>query len=196
MKKTCLTLLAASALPAFAALDIASVDIENVKLGLNNDEAAAAVQTYCTAKKGRYNKLQKDSRDTHICLDSEKNLLFVVLLNNKVVNVMHAQNITLDNQEQDASNKWQQTMRDKTINQYGEPALDANKVVFIQEDKPIDLPQNTLCWGDCEEQSKEPNKKFLMTKSKALLISFGTIKDKTAVIRILNDATNMPAAQK
>ena len=51
MKKTCLTLLAATALPAFAALDIASVDIEGIKLGMNEKESAAIVKAYCEKEK-------------------------------------------------------------------------------------------------------------------------------------------------
>lgn len=47
MKKTCLALLGASALPAFAALDIASVDIEGIKLGMNREETAVIMEAYC-----------------------------------------------------------------------------------------------------------------------------------------------------
>ena len=58
MKKTCLTLLAATALPAFAALDIASVDIEGITLGMNEKESAAIVKAYCEKEKdGKYEEL-------------------------------------------------------------------------------------------------------------------------------------------
>ena len=97
MEKTCL---AAVAFPAFAALDIASVDIEGIKLGMNREETAAIMKAYCNKTMIKSYKEQPEAinnieLNTHLC---NTNDLAAALLYSKTVAISAQQRINLDDE--------------------------------------------------------------------------------------------------
>ena len=134
MKKTCLTLLAASALPTFAALDIASVDIEGIKLGMKGEEAAAIVKGYCEKEKnGKYKEepmsLNNVNFNAYVC---DENKLGALLLDSKAVLIATEQKIELnDPNDKDFVKNWQLAVRKKATQKYGEPTLDVSDTIVI-----------------------------------------------------------------
>lgn len=199
MKKTCLALLAASALPTFAALDIASVDIEGIKLGMKGEEAAAIVKGYCEKEKnGKYKEepmsLNNVNFNAYVC---DENKLGALLLDSKAVLIATEQKIELnDPNDKDFVKNWQLAVRKKTTQKYGEPTLDVSDTIVILIGQESYLLQRLLCWEGCKKQSSESDKNILEVNDQALIIGLNTDKNTATIIRMLIDETTIAAAQK
>lgn len=197
MKKTCLALLAASALPAFAALDIASVDIEGIKLGMKGEEAAALVKAYCEkTKNGKHEEQPITMGNINLSsLACGKEEFDVLLLDSKTVAIFAAQKIDLnDTSDKDFINNWQLAVREKAVQKYGEPSLETNSAVIALYGEEIAPSQRLLCWGECDKtQASEPTKNLfnvknvLKVKGQGLFIGLNINGSKAVIIRTLVD---------
>ena len=199
MKKTCLTLLAATALPAFAALDIASVDIEGIKLGMNEKESAAIVKAYCEKEKdGKYEELPMSLNEINFNVSiCSLNDFAAFSLDTNTVLVGTEQEINLDNiNDKDFIKNWQLAVQEKAIQKYGKPILEADNVTITLNGQVGETVQHALCWGGCKTRSSESNKSELDAKEKALLIGLSIKGSKATIIRMLIDETAINAAQK
>lgn len=199
MKKTCLALLAASALPAFAALDIASVDIEGIKLGMNREETVAIIKAFCNKTMIQSYEEQPETinnieLDTHLCNIYD---LAAALLDSKVIYINAHQGIDLDDKnDKDFIKNWQLAVQEKAVQKYGKPALEADNAAAIiigQESHPI---QHLSCWGECKTKNSGPNRTALEAKGPALFIGLEIEGEKATITRILIDEAAISAAQK
>lgn len=198
MKKTCLTLLAATALPAFAALDIASVDIEGIKLGMNEKESAAIVKAYCEKEKdGIYEEtpvsLNEMKFNASICDGGKLN---ATALDSKTVAIITEQKIDLENPiNKEFTKNWQFAVQEKAMQKYGKPALEADNATIMLNGEESKKAQHMLCWGGCKMRSSGSDKSVLEAKGQALFISLN-VKEKEATIgRILIDEAAINTTQ-
>ena len=205
MKKTCLALLAATALPAFAALDIASVDLEGVKLGMNEEEAVAIVKAYCEEEKnGEYEKdtgsLNGINYDTRACGVNKLGVYsvhFIQLMGAKTVTIGAEQRIVLEKADnKDFIKNWQLVVREKAVQKYGKPALEADNATIMVSSDESRMFQHILCWGGCKTRSSESDKNILETKGQALFIGLKIIGEEATVTRLLIDEAAITAVQK
>lgn len=204
MKKTCLALLAAAALPAFASLDIAAVDIEGIKLGMNEEEAAVFVQAYCETNNKEYRKereikVNEIEFNMHACYDSKLDIIPLTFfsLNNRVASITKFQKIALENNKKDFINDLLSSIQKKAIQKYSEPSLEANNLpcVFNGGESPRTFLK-ILCWGECKKQKSSSGKNVLETKGVALIIGLNIEEETAIIVRALQDETAISAAQK
>lgn len=212
MKKTCLALLAAAALPAFAALDIASVDIEGITLGMNEKESAAIVKAYCEKEKdGKYEELPMPINEINfnasIC---SLNDFAAFSLDSNTVLVGIEQKINLDNiNDKDFIKNWQLAVQEKAIQKYGKTVLEKDNAAVFLNGREGETFRHILCWGECEirnsesetnilvpKYESEPDKSVLEAKGKAFFVGLDVKGSKATIIRMLIDETAINAAQK
>ena len=205
MKKTCLALLAATALPAFATLDIASVDIEGIKLGMKGEEAIPIVKEHCSkAKDEKYFDLSHDIGNVEI---SEQGCygydgLMISLLNNNVISINARQEVSLtDNiMLKEVSNEfrgdWLKSIRTKAWEKYGPPSLEETTITPVTNKEPSMTLEFAICWGECKKETPKHSESRLTTEGKMLIIGFNFDGTAATVNRILQDEASFIEAQK